>query len=231
MRRDYGQFCPVAQAAEILTERWTPLILRELLAGSTRFNDIRRGVAQMSPSLLSKRLRRLRETGVIERVPAGGGRAAHYRLTPAGKELRPFVEQLGTWGARWVEHAVSEHNLDLGLLMWDIRRHLNRAVLCRRGRSVVEFRFADGPDGKQRWWLVADRDETELCLTDPGLEVDMLVETDVRTLIRVWIGDLPLARATQDRRIRTSGDPDLQAQFPEWLRESPFAAARRDRQA
>lgn len=229
MGRGYGQFCPVAQAAEILTERWTPLILRELLAGSTRFNDIRRGVALMSPSLLSKRLKQLQTAGVIERVPDGATRGYRYFLTEAGTELQPLVEHLGEWGSRWVERAVSDQNMDLGLLMWDIRRHLNRTILCRDGASVVEFRFEDGPEGKQRWWLVADRDGTELCLTDPGAEVDMLVETDVRTLTRVWIGDLPLSDATRDGRIRTSGEPALQARFPDWLRESPFAGARRNR--
>lgn len=229
MRKDYGQFCPVAQAAEILAERWTPLVLRELLAGSTRFNELRKGLALMSPSLLSKRLRTLEAAGVLNRFPDPESRGHRYRLTEAGEALRPLIEHMGNWGARWVDSALTADNLDVGLLMWDIRRNLDRAALTRGQTAVVQFHFADGPSGQRHWWLVADADGTQLCLTDPGLEVDMLVSTDVRTLTRVWMGDLDLDDAQRKDHIRTQGSPRLKAEFRRWLRESPFAAARRER--
>lgn len=229
MRKDYGQFCPVAQAAEILAERWTPLVLRELLAGSTRFNELHKGLALMSPSLLSKRLRTLEAAGVLNRFPDPDGRGHLYQLTEAGKAVRPLIEHLGNWGARWVDSALTDDNLDTGLLMWDIRRNLDRATLTRGRTAVVQFHFPDGPKGQRHWWLVADADGTQLCLTDPGLEVDMLVSTDVRTLTRVWMGDLDLDNAQREDHIRTQGSPRLKAEFRRWLRESPFAAARRER--
>lgn len=231
MQKSYRQFCPVAQAADILTERWTPLVLRELLAGSTHFNELRRGVPIMSPSLLSKRLRSLQAAGVIDRVPEPAGRGHQYRLTRAGEELRPIIEQMGIWGARWVESALTERNLDAGLLMWDIRRNIDGDRLSSDGRAVVQFRFTDAPKGRREWWLVAEPGETQLCLTDPGYQVDMIVESDLLTLTRVWTGDLNLGRALEDGRIRTMGDRRLKNEFPDWLRESPFAPARRGRNA
>lgn len=229
MRKDYGQFCPVAQAAEILAERWTPLVLRELLAGSTRFNEVRKGLALMSPRLLSKRLRTLEDAGVLNRFPDPDGRGHLYRLTEAGEALRPLIEHMGNWGARWVESALTRNNLDVGLLMWDIRRNLDRGTLTRGQTAVVQFHFPDGPSGQRYWWLVTDADGTQLCLMDPGLEVDMLVSTDVRTLTRVWMGDLDLDSAQRKGRIRAQGNSRLEAEFRRWLRESPFAAARRER--
>lgn len=229
MKMEYGQFCPVAQAAEVLAERWTPLVLRELLAGSTRFNELRKGLALMSPTLLSKRLRTLETAGILKRIPEPDGPGHRYRLTDAGEDLRPLIENMGNWGARWVESTLTRNNLDVGLLMWDIRRNLDRAVLTQGGTAVVQFHFSDGPSGQRHWWLVADSRGTQLCLTDPGLQVDMLVKTNVRTLTRVWMGDLDLDQALRKGHVRAQGAARLKTEFRRWLRESPFAAARRER--
>lgn len=220
--KGYGQFCPVAKAAEIVGERWTPLILRELICGSARFNEIHRGVPLMSPSLLSQRLKALERAGVVERRE-GDGRIARYILTPAGLELKPLIEALGVWGRRWVRGQLHEDDLDPDLLMWDIQRRINLDSFPL-ARTCVRFDFAGASRGKTRWWLLGSSEGVELCLTDPGFEVDLYVTTDVRTLTRIWCGDTPLARALDEGRIEMHGPKPLRAAFPSWLRLSVFAA-------
>lgn len=228
--KGYGQFCPVAKACEIFGERWTPLVIRELMCGSTHFNDIRRGVPLMSPSLLVKRLRQLQAAGIVERVADSTGRNVEYRLTASGEDLQPIVQMLGMWGARWVESTLtSDENLDAGLLMWDIRRTLDVSQLPTTERTVIKFRFTDTPKSRSLWWLVAEHGEFQLCLTDPGHEVDMLVDTNVRALTRVWIGEESLPAALRTGAIKARGHPRLVESFPRWLRESPFARHRRER--
>src|SRR6185295_17346767 len=151
---DYGQFCPVARAAEIFGERWTPLVVRELLCGSTHFNDIRRGVPRMSATLLTQRLRKLEEVGVLLRVRGEDG--WEYRLTPAGEELRPIVLAIGHWGARWIGSRLQRDQLDAGFLMWDIRRFARMDRFPRDRRVVIHFRFTDAPRGEMAWWLVVE---------------------------------------------------------------------------
>lgn len=148
----YGQFCPVARGAEVFGERWTPLVVRELMCGSTRFNDIRRGVPRISTTLLVQRLRKLEEIGVVARVGAAG--SSEYRLTPAGEELRPLVLALGHWGARWIGSRLKRDQLDVGFLMWDIRRFAHRELFPQERRTVVQFRFNDARQGERIWWLV-----------------------------------------------------------------------------
>lgn len=228
--KGYGQFCPVAKACEIFGERWTPLVIRELMCGSTHFNDIRRGVPLMSPSLLVKRLRQLEAAGIVERITDETGRNVEYRLTQGGQDLQPIVQMLGMWGARWVESTLTgQESLDAGLLMWDIRRTLDRSQLPAKGRTVIKFRFTDAPKAKSLWWLVTEDDEFQLCLTDPGHEIDMLVDTDLRTLTRVWIGEEDLSAVLRSGAIKAHGHPQLVETFPRWLRESPFARGRRER--
>src|SRR5687768_10540908 len=151
---DYGQFCTVARGAEVFGERWTPLVVRELLCGSTRFNDIRRGVPRMSASLLTQRLRRLEEIGVVKRVSGPDGGAAEYHLTGAGEELRPIVMALGEWGARWIGSRLKRGQLDAGFLMWDIRRFVRLDEFPRDRSVIIQFRFTDAHAGERRWWLV-----------------------------------------------------------------------------
>lgn len=224
--RGYGQFCPVAQAAEVIAERWTPLVIRELLAGSRRFNDIQRGVPLMSSALLSERLKTLQRVGVVERRPIPGGHAHEYHLTQAGEELMPWVELMGVWGQRWVRREVTPEDADPALLMWDMRRNVNVERLSEE-RVVVHFTFRDVAKGKRSWWLILTRPEPDLCLHDPGFGVDLSVRTDVVTMANVWVGDLGLEGAIRSRGIVLEGPSHLRRAFPKWLRLSLFAAVER----
>ena len=221
--KGYGQFCPVAKAAEVLTERWTPLVLRELIMGSRRFNDLRRGVPLMSSSLLSQRLKRLEQEGLIERRAAASGHGSEYRLTAAGRELEPLIVQMGEWGARWVRSNLAEHDLDVTLLMWDMRRTVRPESFPGR-RVVVEFTYTDVPHGKRHWWLVCETGEADLCMTDPGFEVDLFLETDLRTMTAVWVGDLSLQEALRSGRLQADGPRALRERLGVWLGRSAFAA-------
>lgn len=216
----YGQFCPVAQAAELLAERWTPLVIRELLSGSRRFNDIHRGVPLMSSALLSKRLKTLERFGVVERQPMPDG-GHEYILTAAGEELRALTELMGVWGQRWVRRPVTTEDADPALLMWDLRRSINTWLLPAR-RVVVYFCFRDVTKGKRSWWLVLEGADPDLCLSDPGFGVDLTVSTDIITLAEVWVGDLALADAIRSRRIEIEGQSELRRAFPGWLKLSPL---------
>jgi DNA-binding HxlR family transcriptional regulator len=217
MARGYGQFCPVAKAAEILTERWTPLVVRELLAGSNRFNDLRRGVPLMSPSLLSSRLKSLERAGVVERHPVDGGRGWEYHLTAAGRELEPIIELLGAWGHRWVTHDLAKEDLDPALLMWDIRRTVKPEELPARDRVVVLFEYWGVPAKRRRWWLVFDRGEVDLCLTPPGHAVDVTVSSHIRTMTEVWLGHQELSRALRSGDLTLQGPAVLTRRFARWI--------------
>ncbi|MCC6831798.1 MAG: winged helix-turn-helix transcriptional regulator [Thermoleophilia bacterium] len=227
MMIDYGQFCTVARGAEVIGQRWTPLVVRELLCGSTRFNDIHRGVPRISRSLLAERLRTLEEVGVVRRVTTG--QAVEYRLTAAGEELRPIVMALGHWGARWIGGRLKRGQLDAGFLMWDIRRFMN-AGECPEGRCIViHFRLTDAPAGERLWWLVVSGGEVDLCREDPGQEVTLIVESTVRTLTEVWTGDRRHEDAVKARAIRVVGvPPDAEALW-RWLGRSAFAETRERR--
>lgn len=192
----YGQFCPVAQALEIVGERWTLLVVRELLCGHYRFGEILHGVPLMSRSLLAQRLKSLEEAGVVERCARGKGAAFEYRLTPAGRELEPVVFGLGSWGQRWVKQKSDAKQLDPVLLMWDMRRNLDRERLPD-GLTVVMFWFRDLPARRSRYWLRVEHREVELCLTNPGFEVALSVETTLRTMVEVWMGDRDVQQAVR----------------------------------
>lgn len=224
----YRQFCPVAKAAEVVTRKWTPLVIRELLQGSHRFNDLKRGLPAVSPTLLSRRLTELERAGVVRRVPAEDGDHAEYHLTEAGEELRPIIVGLGKWGKRWSRAEISEEDLDAGLLMWDLHRRLPEDRLPE-GRVVVRFRFRDAPEEERDFWLVLDEGDVDLCIDDRGLDVDLRVVTDVRTLTSVWMGDAPLSRAVKRRKIRVMGPEELRRAFPGWLGLSLFANVERRR--
>jgi DNA-binding HxlR family transcriptional regulator len=225
----YGQFCPVAKAAEIVAERWTPLVLRELLSGSRRFSDLHRGVPLMSRTLLAARLERLEDAGIVRSVPRPQGRGREYHLTAAGEELRPLVECLGEWGQRWARAELERGDLDPGLLMWDIHRGVNLDALPPE-RVVVRFEFRGVPTTRRwprYWWLVLERREVDLCLKDPGYLVDIVVSTDLRALTRVWMGDVGLAETVRAGLIRLEGPRPLVRAFPTWLTLSSFAGVER----
>lgn len=222
MADTYGQFCPVAQAAEVLTERWTLLVLRELLMGSTRFNELQRGVPRMSSSLLSKRLRELERSGLITREPLQGERGHAYRLTPAGEALGPLVVQLGNWSREWLKREISEEEADPALLMWDMRRSVKLDRLPG-DQVVVFFRYRDAEEGKRAWWLVAEKANADLCFTDPGFGIDLQVDAEARAMAEVWLGQLELGAAMRSNRIRVSGPEHLVRSLPDWLGYSTFA--------
>lgn len=222
MPESYGQFCPVAQAAEVLTERWTLLVVRELLMGSTRFNELQRGVPRMSSSLLSKRLRDLERSGIITREPLEGERGNAYRLTPAGEALGPLVVGLGTWSRDHLKREIGDEEADPALLMWDLRRSLQLDRLPQE-QLVVFFRYRDAEEGKRAWWLVAKEEGADLCFTDPGFGIDLNVDAEARAMAEVWLGKLELGAAMRSRRVRVSGPEHLVRSLPDWIGLSSFA--------
>jgi DNA-binding HxlR family transcriptional regulator len=219
----YGQFCPVAKAMELLDERWTMLVVRELLLGSTHFNDLRRGVPKMSPALLSKRLKSLTRAGVIERSEIDG--RTSYSLTPCGQELIDVVDSLGTWGVRWIGE-LGDEDLDPHLLMWDIRRTIPIQA-WPRARTTLAFHL-DGVAAKaSRWWLTVSEGQADVCDFDPGFEVTASVETSLRALTRIWRGDASWSHALLDGSVAVSGPADARRKVPSWLGQSALAAVAR----
>jgi DNA-binding HxlR family transcriptional regulator len=219
----YHQFCPVARAMELLDERWTMLVVRELVSGSQHFNDLRRGLPRMSPTLLSKRLNQLTRAGVIERHAADGD--VRYVLTTAGKELLPVVEALGTWGIRWIGE-LGDRDLDPKLLLWDMRRNIDHGAVPA-GRSVVQFRFSDVPAGLRHWWLVITPDEADVCDADPGYPVSVSVATTLRRMTDVWLGNLTWAQAQRSGTVEVQGPEALRRALPRWFTLSAFASVPR----
>lgn len=219
----YRQFCPVAMAAEVLCTRWTIVLLRELIAGSTRFNDLRRGVPRMSPALLSQRLKDLQLAGVVAKVTGAGG-AVEYRLTEAGKELQPIVEAFGIWGQRQVKAEVSLEHLDVQLLVWDMHRNLNTTPLPKR-RVVIQLIFTDLPPVQRNAWLIVEPEGgVDLCASDPGFDVDLYVSVDLRTMTAIWMGYDTVSRAVAAQRMNLTGDEGLARDMQSWLGLSPFAS-------
>jgi DNA-binding HxlR family transcriptional regulator len=221
----YGQFCPVAKAAEVLGERWTILIVRELLLGSTRFNDLQRALAQISPTLLTKRLNQLQDCGLVIRKNLPAQKRTEYHLTAAGRELLPVVVGLGEWGMKWARGQMSDDELDVELLMHDFSRRIDGTQLPG-GRTVIKFAFT-GLANFAHWWVVLEENgERDLCVDDPGKEVDIQIRSDLRTLTEIWAGDTEIRTAKKDGRLLLSGNPVLVRTLPSWLRIGMFAHVR-----
>ncbi|MFM9841595.1 MAG: winged helix-turn-helix transcriptional regulator [Dongiaceae bacterium] len=220
----YGQFCPVAKAAEILTERWTPLLLREFVLGSHRFNDLHRGLPLMSRSLLAQRLRRLEAAGIVERRTGAVGQGAEYFLTPAGEEFGPVIEAMGHWGQRW-SRRFDTTDLDPSLLVWDMQRSFKRDRLPRR-KFVMEMQFRGVPRrhrDRSRWWLIIEPQLVDVCIKDPGFEIELFVQADLAAMTKVWLGDLRLNDTMRAGDIVIEGQPQLTREFPVWLGLSSMA--------
>lgn len=216
MSTRYGQFCPVAKASEVLGERWTILIIRELLSGATRYRDLQRGLASMSPTLLTKRLNQLAECGLVERRASAGQAHAEYHLTAAGRELQPVVDGLGKWGMRWARGEMRDEDLDVQALMLDVCRRLDGAALPARP-AVIAFSFPRLPKFN-RWWVVCDPGRpAELCDDPPGRTPHLQVQADLRTMTEIWTGDTPLATAVRDGRVRLEGEPTFIRTIATWL--------------
>lgn len=218
--KTYGQFCPIAQALEIVGERWTLLVLRELSMGSTRFSQLQRGVPRMSRTLLAQRLRALEDAGLIERRE--GRLGPEYSLLPPGAALGPMLDALGEWGKQFAHRDLPDEHLDPKLLMWDIHRGLLREHLPKE-RAVVLFRFSDAKKGERRFWLRVSQDEVDVCYTNPGSKVDLTVDTDVRTLTEVWLGKRLIRSCIREGAVVLEGRADLVRAFPSWLALSHFA--------
>ena len=220
----YNQFCPVAMASEILCSRWTVVLMRELCAGTTRFNELRRGVPRMSPALLSKRLKELEASGILERtLVQKSPETFEYRLTRAGDELRSVVEAIGIWGHRWVETTPSLENLDPKFLMWDMRRNLNVEPLPSR-RVTVQFVYPELPKSLQNYWLLIDpKNGADLCSVEPGFDVDLFSHCDLRTMTAIWMGLDTVIKAIADGRLVLTGDKKIAKNMQLWLGLSPFA--------
>lgn len=218
--RGYGQFCPIAKASEVLGERWTHLVIRELGVGTETFNDLRKGVPLMSPSLLSTRLKSLENAGIIQRNTKQGN--VRYRLTKAGDELMPIILQLGTWGHRWVRSDLSEDDLDPGLLIWDMHRSMNTEYFTAE-RTVLKIEFTDMRSNKRFWWLVIRGGDVDVCLKDPGYEIDLVISSDLQTLTAVWMGDTTIMKALREKLVNVTGSSALRKNIAAWLGSSYYA--------
>lgn len=217
----YGQFCPVALGAEIFAERWTPLILRELPMGGRRFCDIQRGVPRISRNLLTQRLQSLRRSGIIEQLPAESGHGHEYRLTVAGRELGAVIDALGTWGYRWASKDLTDEHLDPDFLMWVLRRMVRVDALPEE-RVVLLFRFKRYRD--RHFWLVLQGHEADLCVSDPGYEVNVEIHAEVEALARVCLGHVGLPEAMRAGHVEVIGAPRYRTALASWLGVTRFAA-------
>ena len=212
---EYGQFCPVAKASDIIGERWTVLILRELLLGTTRYNELLRGLARISPTLLSKRLKTLEGKGLIVRKRPSGQKSHEYYLTACGRELEPIIEHLAVWGMRWARGQLADSELDVEFLMVDLQRRLQTDRLPD-GETVLCFTFNELETFKT-WWMVVCGKEVDLCTENPGKEVDLYINSGVRDMVKVWRGDLTLRKALREKLVRTQGNKYLIRSMPDWL--------------
>ncbi|WP_193211226.1 winged helix-turn-helix transcriptional regulator [Luteolibacter marinus] len=215
MSTRYGQFCPVAKATEVLGERWTILIIRELLLGTSRFSDFQRALSQISPTLLTKRLGQLVDQGLVLKKTSTGGKRVEYFLTACGKELGPIVNSLGIWGMRWARGQMNDDELDVELLMFDLCRRLDPDALPG-GSTVIHFAYC-GLESFPTWWILVENGKPELCVAHPGRDADVSLHTDVRTMVEIYAGDLRLADARRDGRLEVTGSPTLVRSVADWL--------------
>lgn len=218
--RGYGQFCPVAKAAEAMMGRWTPLVLRELLLGARRFSEIQRGVPLMPRSMLAQRLDELAAAGLLRARPRADGRGHDYELTEAGRSLRRVIDAMGDWGAAYTRHLLGPDDLDPMILLNGAARTADRSALPP-GRTTIRFQFRNLPRrhaALRLWWLVLERDgEPDVCLKDPGFEVALGVSADLAAMTRVWLGYEPLEGALRSGTIALEGPRAASRAFPRWL--------------
>jgi len=223
MGSPYHQFCPVAKAMELLDERWTMLVIRELVIGSERFNDLRRGLPRMSPTLLSRRLQQLERAGIVERRVSG--KDVRYTLTEAGHVLRPVAAAVGALGVGWIGE-LGDVDLDPRLLIWDMHRNVDSDAIPS-GRTVVQFRFPDAARGQREWWLVITEAETDVCDFDPGFDVAVTVSSSLRTMTEVWRGDIGWSSALRSGSLEVEGPVAMRRAVPNWFTLSDFAGVPR----
>jgi DNA-binding HxlR family transcriptional regulator len=227
--KGYGQYCPVARAAEVLTERWTPLILRDLLTGSRRFNELRRGVPLMSPTLLSERLQRLERSGLVRRSRAEGARHWEYHLTEAGEQCRPLIDVMSVWGQRWAMGGISREEFDPALVMWfALKRVRTVGIRLPERKVVILFDLEGAPKGKRYWWLVLGGPEIDLCLSDPGFTIDLTWRSDARAIATMMLGQITIEQGLRSHAITLDGPARLRRLVPSWFGLEPVTAGRSD---
>lgn len=217
----YGQFCPISKAMEILGEKWTLLIVRELLMGGHRFNELQRGLTHISPTLLTRRLQTLEEEGLVVKRKIHGQRGYEYYPTESCKELMPVMEQIGHWGMRWARDSMSGDDFDLELLMLYMQRSIDPDKLPGR-ETVIRFHFTDVEDF-QTWWLVVEDEDVDVCIHDPGKEVDVYLNVDLRTMCELWMGDISYKRAIAEEKLQVVGPRALTRNISTWITPSMFA--------
>lgn len=227
MMKGYGQYCPLSLASELLCQKWTLLVVSRVMLGETRFNAIQRALPQMSPSLLARRLEELVHARVLETWPTKCGRYREYGLTPAGTELFPLVDAMATWGQRWARELEAE-DLDPAFLVWSMHTRVD-AESMPPGRTVLKFMFSGAPPHCRCFWLVCTDGEVEMCLKDPGHEVDVRVESDLRVFIETWRGFRDVSSEIRAGRIRVVGKLELRRRLPGWLRLHSHAHVERMR--
>jgi DNA-binding HxlR family transcriptional regulator len=220
----HRQFCPLAMASDILSSRWTMMLLSELLNGTSRFNDLRRGLPRMSPALLSKRLKDLESAGVVIRSRSSEDPDLYeYSLTEAGRAVEPIVDAMGDWGHRWVTTQATMAHLDVKLLMWNMRRNINADPMPQR-RSTVQIIYRDLAPQSRNWWLIVEPGkDVDLCSVDPGFDVDLYITTNLRTMTEVWMGYESVGNAIENGGLVLVGNRDLEATFQTWLGASRYA--------
>jgi len=220
--KSYGQFCPVAKAAELFCERWTALVLRSIAAGAHRFNAIHRGMPLMSATLLSRRLNELEREGIVTRTRSETGQHWHYALSEAGAEFVPLVMALGKWGRRWTRRAPEEGEIDHGLSLWGLEHCVDGAAFGP-ARVVVELHFTDQADARARAWFVNEGGAAELCLADPGHAVDLYLAASLRDMTHLYRGDVSLTEACDSGRLEVIGPQGLRDRLGAWLNPGPLA--------
>ncbi len=212
----YGQFCPISKAMEVLGERWALLIVRELLLGADRFSMLERGLPNISPTTLNRRLHELEGCGIVSRMRDESGHGHRYALTESGRELEPVLVGLGVWGMRWARGYMADNELDAHQLMFDVQRQCRPEHMPGSGRSVIHFHFQD-QESHADWWLKIDGDDVDLCLHRPGDDEDLLVETTLRCLTEIWMGDVSPSQACRKGSLKLTGLLPYEKTFSKWL--------------
>lgn len=218
---EYGQFCPIAKASEVIGEKWTLLIIRELLMGATRFNVFQRGLGQISPTLLTKRLNSLVEQGLAIKKKIPGQLGYEYFPTESCRELLPIIKSLGDWGMRWARNYITEDDYDVELLMLYLQRSIQPEKLPGN-ETIIRFKFTDIKELSD-WWLIARTDDVDVCVKDPGKETEIYFTCSVKTMIDIWMGDLSYRKAVNNGDIKVVGPKPLTRNIFTWMNHSIFA--------
>lgn len=222
--KGYGQYCPIAVAAEVMAERWTPLVLRGLFCGAERFNEIQDSVPRMSSALLSRRLKQLEHANIVERRPDVSGRGATYHLTEAGEEIFPVLDIMGWWAQKWLRREITrDENLDPDVLMWELRQNFRNGSERIERRRVACFQLDGVPVAKRFYWLVFEPDDVDVCWQDPGHPVDIWISASLKTLVEIWLGHVTMDRALDGGRLKLDGPRGEIAAFRRWFCLSHFS--------